>query len=161
MSAKPWWHGMAFDSAVCHPDPIIRAAAGRLGRRGSEFRIDRSKISYIKAKEPDMPIPRRRLGMDATPADEALAQLRAFLQERLSPDDLARTKGMLIALVHACGAGDMAADDPPSFPGMPKPGGTMAGAMDSRGRAVLAKHKATSRNMEKQFGADISRLKGF
>ena len=128
---------LAFDSADYPGSPWPKGS--RVPGRGG-FAIDKSRCRRVpgtapnqplKAKEPDMP-KTRRLAMDATPVEEAVAQILAHLRENMEGDAAATAEGMLVALIEMCGRADMATDARPRR----SPGG-----------------------LEKRFGPDVSRLR--
>jgi hypothetical protein len=75
----------------------------------------------------------KRRAMDAEFDDETMKNAMAFLQDKLGLEDFASLKKILGATNDEDMDEDMSEDSPPSFKGMPKPGGAMAA--DSRGKA--------------------------
>jgi len=73
-----------------------------------------------------MPLTPKRRAMDAEIDEEKFNNAMAFLEEKLGQDDF----GTLKKILGANKDEDMGEDEPPSFPGAPKPGGAMAA--DSR-----------------------------
>lgn len=112
MSTKPWWHGMAFDSAAVHPDPKIRAAAAQLGHRGGNCRIDKSKCRRVPAKGTDIPTTRRRMALDEdTPAARAMLALLEYCRANMEADAASTAETLVTQLMEAMGDGKGVAMD--------------------------------------------------
>jgi len=106
---------LAYDSTNYPGSPWPRGA--RVPGRGG-YVLDKSQCRRVpgpapqnlKAKEPDMTKKRRILAMDATPVEEAVAQILAHLRDHMDSDAVATAEGMLVALVEMCGRAEMATD---------------------------------------------------
>jgi hypothetical protein len=88
-------------------------------------------------------------GVQAGAGAQAYEELCRFLADHLSPDDLGEAEVLLRQFVDQ--SGDIGTDEPPPFPGRPRPGGALS--MDEMHRRVAVSAQIRARRVQAQTAA--------
>jgi hypothetical protein len=106
----------------------------------------------------------QRIARDQADPDEAGAssdayeELCTFLADHLDPNDLGEAEALLRRFVDQTGSGNLGTDEPPPFPGRPRPGGVLS--MDEMHRRVAVGAKISAGKVLAQLRSFNTRFPG-